>query len=412
MRSLSLIALAACGGSALPAGDDVPAPDAPVSTALGHPFGTHTPYAPGTQLPDHPQAELDAATTGFYATWKAAYLVAGCTPGDYRVKTMPATATEFTVSEGHGYGMLIAAIIAGHDPDARAIFDGLYHYYASHWSTAHPGLMAWAQDAACADIEGADSATDGDFDIAYALLLADRQWGSTGAIDYATAAHAIIAASLDAEVHPASSILVGDWADATDSHYTGTRPSDFMTGHFRAFAAHDPRWTQVADHTYATVAYLQAHAAAQTGLLPDFAIDASGATPAPAPGNWLEGADDGHYSYNACRVPWRLGLDAIVSGEARARTAVGKLETWLAGATAGKPTAIRDGYKLDGTVLGTAPELAFVAPALVGAMLDTSARTWLTALWDETAARAPNEYYGDTLKLLAMLAASDNWWAP
>ena len=63
-------------------------------------------------------------------------------------------------------------------------------------------------------------------------------------------------------------------------------------------------------------------------------------------------------------------------------------------------------------MLGTAPELAFVAPALVGAMLDTSTRAWLTALWDETTARATNEYYGDTLKLLALIAASDNWWTP
>ena len=30
---------------------------------------------------------------------------------------------------------------------------------------------------------GTDSAFDGDCDIAYALLLADAQWGSAGAID-------------------------------------------------------------------------------------------------------------------------------------------------------------------------------------------------------------------------------------
>ena len=408
-KLLSLIALAACGSSAAVQPDATT--DVAPGTHLGHPFGTHTPYAPGTQLPDRPQADLDAATVTAYTAWKAAYLVPGCKPGEYRVKTMPAT-TEFTVSEGHGYGMLVAAILAGQDPDARAIFDGLYAYYAAHPSTAHPALMAWAQDAACADVEGADSATDGDFDIAYALLLADRQWGSAGAIDYATAAHAMITAMLAAEIHPAGSILVGDWVGASDSHYTGTRPSDFMTGHFRVFAAADARWTAVADHTYALTAYLQAHSAPATGLLPDFAIGATGAAPTPAPGNWLEGADDGHYSYNACRVPWRLGLDAIVNGEPRARTAVGAIETWLRASTAGKPTAIVDGYKLDGTKLGTAAELAFVAPAMVGAMLDVTDRAWLTALWDEVAARAIGEYYGDSLKLLAMIAASDNWWAP
>jgi len=38
-----------------------------------------------------------------------------------------------------------------------------------------------------------DSATDGDLDIAFGLLLADAQWGSSGAIDYHQAARDVIA---------------------------------------------------------------------------------------------------------------------------------------------------------------------------------------------------------------------------
>ena len=55
--------------------------------------------------------------------------------------------------------------------------------------------MSWQQcDNGTALIDGAnegsmtggycDSATDGDMDIAYALLLADKQWGSSGDIVY------------------------------------------------------------------------------------------------------------------------------------------------------------------------------------------------------------------------------------
>ena len=92
-----------------------------------------------------------------------------------------------TVSEAHGYGMLITAHMAGHDPKAKAYFDGLYRYFRAHPSKINPELMAWKQGdtgQAVVNVGGVDSATDGDMDIAYALLLADRQWGSDGEINY------------------------------------------------------------------------------------------------------------------------------------------------------------------------------------------------------------------------------------
>jgi endoglucanase len=419
---VAFVTAAACHGShALPdganaadgAGDGANA-DAPLVGP--HPFGSHGGYTTvGVIFPsNHSQAALDAATAAFYDAWKAKYLVAGCAAGQYRIKTTPATAV-FTVSEGHGYGMLIAAIMFGHDPDAHAIFDGLYRYYDGHRSQNDSGLMAWAQDAACANTMGADSATDGDLDIAYALLLADRQWGSAGAIDYAAAARRIVTSILASDVHPAGSILVGDWAGAADSHYTGTRPSDFMTSHFRRFAQIAPRASVVVKHTYALVDYLQTHASTTTGLLPDFVVNATGAAPAPAPANWLEGADDPNYAYNACRVPWRIATDYLMTGEPRARVAVRRIDSWIRTKTADNPAKIVDGYKLDGTATGTTAELAFVAPFAVGAMIEPATGTnqaWLNGLWDAMAARATNEYYGDSLKLLAMIVASGNWWLP
>ena len=58
----------------------------------------------------------------------------------------------------------------------------MYHYYLAHPSSIGPHLMAWQQSdngKALVDPNGADSATDGDLDIAYALL-ADKIWGSSG----------------------------------------------------------------------------------------------------------------------------------------------------------------------------------------------------------------------------------------
>src|SRR5262249_36018483 len=151
-------------------------PDMAVGPTASHPFGTHSGYTTGGVIfpSNHSRADLDAATTTYYDKWKAQYLVAGCGPGQYRGEG--SSSGPYTVSEAHGYGMLITVIMAGHDPKARDIFDGMYAYYAAHGSTNNKTLMAWAQDEQCANTGGADSATDADLDIAYALLLADRQW--------------------------------------------------------------------------------------------------------------------------------------------------------------------------------------------------------------------------------------------
>jgi endo-1,4-beta-D-glucanase Y len=50
-----------------------------------------------------------------------------------------------TVSEAMGYGMLITAFMAGHDPEAKKYFDGLYRFYKKHPSKNNPRLMAWCQ---------------------------------------------------------------------------------------------------------------------------------------------------------------------------------------------------------------------------------------------------------------------------
>src|SRR6185503_14700054 len=115
------------------------------------------------------------------------YLRNDCGAGQYYVWFNEATSNNtICVSEGQGYGMIITAYMAGHDPDAKIYFDGLYQFYKAHPSIHNPYLMAWNQITGCIDdpAGGNDGATDGDLDIAYALLLADKQWGSTGAINY------------------------------------------------------------------------------------------------------------------------------------------------------------------------------------------------------------------------------------
>jgi hypothetical protein len=400
---------------------DVPA-DAPAGTPT-RPFGAHrTGYTAGAILPTVSQARLDATTASFYDRWKARYLHRGCTASRAYIATLGDTSGA-TVSEAHGYGMLVTVYMAGHDPDARTTFDALARFYQDHPSRFTPALMAWAQDGTCRDIMGADSATDGDLDVAYALLLADRQWGSRGAIDYATLARRIIADALRGDVHPTGATLLTGDAAMTSADRDGTRLSDFMPDHLRAFASASgaARWTAVLDREYQVVATLQRNnpmsaLGVATGLLPDFAVGMNAGRPVPAPPRWLESADDGAYAWNACRTPWRIATDWLLHGDARARAAVSTMNTWVRRATGERPDRIQSGYSLAGVRLNGAGtgEMAFVAPFAVAAMVDARNQAWLDALWPAitTPAITTQGYFGNTVRMLSMIVVSGNAWAP
>ena len=393
---------------------------APAPAAPNHPFGSHpATYAAGSIKPSHvAQATLDQAVRDFYDQWKTTYVKQACGPGRYVVEAK-AGAGNLTVSEAHGYGMMLMALMAGHDPDAQAIFDGMFAYFRDHPSGITPSLMSWYQRTSCANANGNDTASDGDLDIAQALLLADKQWGSCGAVDYLAEAQSVIAGIAAGELDATGRFVkLGDWVSPGGAPYDdATRTSDFMPDHYRSFlaATSDATWTNLLEHTYDVVAALQASHSPATGLLPDFVIDPLG-TPDPAPANFLEGPTDGAYAYNACRDPWRLATDFLISGETRAQTAVQAINAWIRTKTANDPDAITAGWALDGSdTPGTNyRSMAFVAPFGVGAMVDASNQAWLNDVWDLVVATplSAEGYYENTLKLLSMIVMSGSWWAP
>lgn len=390
-----------------------------------YPFPQHTLYTPGTIRPNHrTQAQLDLAVKKFYKLWRKRYLRSGCGRGRYYVfpegEGGGRPDDSISISEGHGYGMVIMALMAGYEPKAQSIFDGMVDFFRDHPSEINPNFMAWNQLEGCGNAADADSATDGDMDIAYALLLADQQWGSNGRINYRAAAHQLIEAGLFAGVvHPTTyHLTLGDWASpAAPKLYQATRPSDFMLNHLRAYqaATGNPGWQRVLDTCYSLLERMQTLYSPVTGLLPDF-IQEVNRQPRPAVGALLEDETDGAFYYNACRTPWRIGTDYLLAGDERAYRAVNKLTTWLKQSTAGDPSRLRAGYWLDGRDVDDNHYLAvaFLAPLGVGAMVDAAHQSWLNAIWDLTSRQGLNatDYYGNTLKLLSMIVMSGNWWSP
>ncbi len=383
----------------------------------GFPFGNHRQsYTKGAILPDISQKEMDVAVKRVYDNWKKQYLTSGspCKKGHYWVKTdMDDSAT---VSEAHGFGMIIVVYMAGYDKKAKTVFDGMYHYFRAHPSSRSNDLMAWAQDYKCKDAEGADSAADGDLDIAYALLLADRQWGSAGDINYRKEARKVIRAIMSNEVYDSRYMMLGDWVGSSQKYTDSTRLSDFMPGHMESFAADNVSglegdWIDVRDGTYDIIKRV-AHS--KTGLVPDFVVGTMGSSPEPAPPGFLEGDEDGMYGYNSCRVPFRVGVNYVLSGNKSAKKFLTKFMDWALIETGGDPSEFVAGYRLDGTPNSDYDTLAFTAPLAVGAMTDKKYQKFLNKLWDYVSEPEHkwSGYYSDTIQMLSLLVLSNNWWAP
>lgn len=138
--------------------------------------------------------------------------------------------------------MIVTVLMAGYDPQAKTIYDGLFKMFDTHRSLGNPNLMGWLIDAKENGSGTYSSATDGDLDIAYSLLLAHEQWGSEGAIAYLEEAKKIINQGLkDSNITASKRTNLGDWALDDPKKKQATRPSDWMTAHFRAVSSGNKR---------------------------------------------------------------------------------------------------------------------------------------------------------------------------
>lgn len=371
-----------------------------------------TPYVPGTLRPSVSQATQDQVLQKYYDFWKKNFLTTKCGSGTYAV--LSKDADHAFVAEGEGYGLTIAAMMAEKDPQARAIVDGIVKFVKAHPSVNNKDLHAAEQDSSCKSVNGSDSATDGDLEIAYGLLIADKKWGSGGSVNYKAEAVRIINAIKKSEVNGSTKFtLLGDWGN--DAQYkNSSRSSDWMPGHLRGYATAtgDSFWDGVRTRSETAVSQLQSQYAPNTGLLPDFVVNTN-STPKPAPSNFLEGPNDGKYSWNACRDPWRLGVDAITAPGSAAAGQVRKMNTWIQSATGGDPSKIQSGYSLSGTKTESGQHPCFTAPFAVAAMASPGSQAWLDKLWAQIAAFSPDasDYYGTGITVQVLLILTGNYVA-
>jgi endoglucanase len=390
------------------------------------PFPQHTVYAAGTIKPNREsQRAMDSVVADFYTQWKKHYIRKVPQKNQYYVFCNAdglwhggnKAPNSISLSEGHGYGMIITAIMGGFDPDARNIFDGMLSFFKDHPSNINHLLMAWDQTRdSVISPQNSDDATDGDLDIAFALLLADKQWGSNGKYNYRTEADTLIGALMKTNINPETWLpMMGDFTEKGEPNYYDARPSDFIPDHFKAFAkaSGDSNWLKVSDHCYKMFTLLQKKFSPVAGLFPDF-IRRCKTHPQPAGPYFMEKRQDGTYSYNACRIPFRLACDLLINSDPRAKERLEPINKWIKKRTRENPENIRDGYMLSGkpTIGASGDNIAFIGTFGVGAMSDAKNQVWLNRIWDYASHEplSDEEYYGNTLKMLCLIVMSGNWW--
>lgn len=394
-------------------------------SAQNMPFPQSKKFA-GCIKPNHiTQDEMNETVSSFYNFWKNSYLkTSKSTPNGYYISTGGGTGgtdSTITVSEGHGWGMVIMALMAGSgslaDPNARTYYDGLFRFYNAHPSELVSRLMSWQVfgDSNHENMITTPSATDGDLDIAYSMLLAHHQWGSDSNgvnFHYLDSAKDMIHNGIRiADVgRQTFRTTLGDWDEPNQFQ---TRPSDWMPGHFHSFyaATSYPMWNVCANKIYELYSIFTSKYSINTGLISDFVVKEE---IEPAPQNFLdEFKETDSYFNNACRFPWRIATDYAHHSAPAAKDACNKIINWLKPATSQNPTRIGFGYFLSGQPINTNYySLAYIAPFIAACIVDPAHQDYLNDGWDTIKSSNNEGYYGNTIKLLCMLLISGNWWRP
>jgi endo-1,4-beta-D-glucanase Y len=321
-------------------------------------------------------ANASTLTQAAYSSWKSAFVVSA-SPG-VRVKRPGGQTPDDTVSEGIAYGMLAAVYMAD-----RALFDGLLAYAKAH-SNSHK-LMSWHVNSAGGVLD-VGSAADADEDMAWALLGASAQWGSSIYLDDG---RAIINAMYTTSIASDGRLKPGDNWGSTDD----TFPDYFSPAYYRVFAkvANNPTWSGVIiDRNYEILK----NSSGSYGLVPD-----------KTTGAYMPPADMKDYRYDACRTPWRIAMDYCFNGEPRALEYLQKIGPFFDKIGAAN---IVDGYNANGTATGGAHNMAFIGPAGVAGMagypklMDDAFNFGATGGGDQA-------YYPQSLRVISMLMMSGNF---
>jgi len=311
-----------------------------------------------------------------------------------------------TASEGIAYGMLIGVYM-----NDKPMFDALWGYAQQRLDGN--GLMTWHYSST-GTILDQGGATDADQDMAWALLMADKQWpGGT----YLSAATTLIGNIFNHEVDQANGFVLkpGDNFGGANQ----TNPSYFAPSYYRVFArvTGNQGWMQVLSSSYSILN----KASGTYGLVPNWVNSQGAGVNDPA-----NDGNGGYFGYDACRTPWRIALDYCENGEPMAQAYLEKIVGFYSmKSSSGGLGLIRDGYTVTGAMPPSNPSslgayaagMAFIGPGGVAAMDGGHdgfvSDVYAQLVYDSTAlvnSSGVFTYFQGSWGTLSLLTMSGNFW--
>ena len=377
------------------------------ATAQNYPFPQNYQYPYGTIYTASGTTVKDKIQS-LYEAWKNNYYVTSGNLG--RVKfTQEGEDGSASVSEGIAYGMLIFVYMDNGTNNTQEDFDRLWRYYKK-WENNN-GLMHWKVKEFGSTVIDPNGATDADLDAAQALLMAHKQWGSNGSINYLNEAKTLINAIWNHEVNSARHLKPGDMFDDYKN------PCYFITNAMQLFAYVEGKegwqthsWSSVISNCYSLIKKTRN---GSTGLVPDWCYEN---------GSYLTGLTNGKFEsifgYDAVRVPWRMAHAYAWYGHQDAYDIAKTIVEW-AQSKYPNPDDIVDGYRLNGTpgtglggslaTWGTGKNACFKGGISMASMIDSKYDSYMTKSWSVGSATDQwGKYYTHTTQLLFMLCMTGN----
>lgn len=260
------------------------------------------------------------------------------------LRTLDKSQGNITTSEGQSYTMMRAVWM-----DDIDTFDRTWQWTKDNLQR-EDNLMSWkfgelenGSYGIQTEVGGNNTATDGDTDIAFALLMAASRWKNA---KYLYDARPILRSVWDKEVVIINSkpVLAANDIERLNIDSVIVNPSYLSPYAYKVFAKVDPArdWTGLVDNSYAILnASIDtnfvttsnssiknpnkiAHKTPNNaGLTPNW-VRINRATGIITPAHNLDSKLDSHYGYDAFRTPWRMALDWTWNKDIRAKQILAK----------------------------------------------------------------------------------------
>jgi endo-1,4-beta-D-glucanase Y len=267
--------------------------------------------------------------------------------------------------------------------DDQELFDDAFRY-SQHWAD-ETGLMQWYIDPTgtigCPGHDDCRAATDADEDIAYALIMADKQWGGQGALDKSYREYALRQIALVKEHEVTEDYILkpgNSWGGANILNLSYFAPAFFDI--FGRYSNDEAYWKKVTDVNYEILfkTLNDKNGNTKNGLVPAWS-NADGEPVVAFPGALT------YFQTDSIRTPFRIAQHYCWTGDERAKTYLDKINQFFVSVGAGH---ISDGFDLDGThhpevgALKKSESAVFVTCAAVGAMTNTANHEFVAEAYD------------------------------